>query len=190
MPNQNSEMNPLTHVFLKGEQIYLRALEEKDLEGNYFQWLNDEEVCKFNSHALFPNTMTKMRDYFESTQQGSSQVVLAIVSIDGDKHLGNISLQGINWVDRTAEFAILLGERAFWGKGISSEAALLICDYGFKRLNLNRIYCGTSEENVGMQKLAVKLKMQKEGVRRKAIYKFGEYKDMWEYGVLRDEFYS
>lgn len=180
----------MQHIFLKGNTVYLRALEEADLSGNYFQWLNDEEVSKYNSHATFPNTEKKMRLYFDSLQQTTSQVVLAIVTIEGDKHIGNISLQSINWIDRTAEFAILLGDRDYWGKGVSTEAALLLCDYGFTRLNLNRIHCGTSAENTGMQKLAGKMKMKQEGVRRQAMFKFGKYHDVWEYGVLKEEFYA
>lgn len=183
-------MNQEPHIFLKGRQVYLRALEEKDLTGSYFQWLNDEEVCKHNSHATFPNTEKKMRSFFDSLQQNSNQVVLAMVTLEDNRHIGNISLQNIHWINRSAEFAILLGDKDYWGKGVSTEAGLLLCDYGFKRLNLNRIYCGTSGQNTGMQKLAEKLKMVKEGVRRKAMFKFGEYHDVWEYGVLKEEFYA
>ncbi|MCI5059226.1 MAG: GNAT family N-acetyltransferase [Flavobacteriales bacterium] len=178
----------MRHVFLEGEQIYLRALEERDLSGNYFQWLNDDEVCEFNSHATFPNTEVKMRDYFNSVSNTQNAIVLAIVDKKTDQHIGNISLQRIDWVSRSAEFAILLGEKDFWNKGVSSEAGFLLCSYGFERLNLNRIYCGTSEKNVGMQKLALKLNMVKEGERRAAMFKNGEYCNVYEYGVLKNEF--
>jgi RimJ/RimL family protein N-acetyltransferase len=39
-----------------------------------------------------------------------------------------------------------------------------------------------------MKKLALKLNMKREGVRRKALYLSGKYIDVYEYGVLRDEF--
>jgi len=39
-----------------------------------------------------------------------------------------------------------------------------------------------------MKKLAIKLKMREEGLRREAIYKNGRYLDIVEYGVLRHEF--
>ena len=116
--------------------------------------------------------------------------MLAIIATDNDKHIGNISLQAIDWVSKTAEFAIILGDKEYWGKGYSTEAALMICEHGFSKLNLNRIYCGTSEQNIGMQKLAGKMKMQEEGCRRKALYKNGEYLDILEYGVLKEEYYS
>jgi RimJ/RimL family protein N-acetyltransferase len=182
----------MTHiVFLEGASVYLRPLAEEDLTKEYQSWLNDAEICQYNSHAIFPYSFEDLKRFFErSKQPGSTDVVLAIVSKGNNKHIGNISLQNIDWVSREAEFAILLGDKSYWNKGIASEAALLICDYGFKRLNLNRIQCGTSSENTPMQKLAKKMKMLQEGVRRQAMYKMGKHVDIIEYGVLKDEFYK
>jgi len=176
--------------FLRGERVHLRALMEQDLNETYLQWLNDEEVCRFNSHAVFPNTEQKMKSYFADLQNGQKEVVLAIIDSKEGKHIGNVSLQNINWVSRNAEFAILLGDKEYWGKGIGEEAAMLIVKYGFERLNLHRIYCGTLQGNEGMKKLAKKLHMTEEGNRRQAIFKNGKYLDIIEYGVLKDEFFA
>jgi [ribosomal protein S5]-alanine N-acetyltransferase len=176
------------HIFLESSRIYLRALEERDLDGPWFQWLNDPEVCRYNSHATFPNTATEMRDFFESTRRSRDAVVLAMVWKETDEHIGNLSLQRINWIDRTADLAILLGDRRFWKTGVSTEACRLLVEYGFIRLGLERIQCGTTDDNVGMQKLALRVGMSQEGVRRQAVYKNGKRRDLFEYGILRDEF--
>jgi [ribosomal protein S5]-alanine N-acetyltransferase len=176
-------------VFLKGERIHLRALMEKDLTSSYLQWLNDEEVCRNNSHAVFPNTEQRMKTYYNSIQN-QLNVVLAIIHSDTDRHIGNVSLLNINWISRNAEFAILMGEKDFWGKGYGKEAARLIVQYGFERLNLHRIYCGTLNGNSGMIKLAASMGMKEEGRRREAIFKNGKYVDILEYGILYHEFFS
>jgi [ribosomal protein S5]-alanine N-acetyltransferase len=175
-------------IFLNGERVLLRPLTKNDLTPVYLQWLNDEEVTRFNSHATFPNTQEKMEAYYNSLQDNSRNVVLAIIEKAGNKHIGNVSLQQINWISKNAEFAILLGDKEFWGKGVGEEAAMLIVDYGFERLNLHRIYCGTIQGNDGMKKLAKKLFMTEEGLRRQAIFKNGKYLDIIEFGVLREEF--
>jgi RimJ/RimL family protein N-acetyltransferase len=177
-------------IFLKGERIHLRALEERDLTDYYLQWLNDEEVCRYNSHAVFPNSESKMSSFFASLQNQEKNIVLAIIHTPTGKHIGNVSLQNINWISRNAEFAILLGDKEFWGNGFGEEAAKLIVAYGFERLNLHRIYCGTLAGNQGMIKLAQKLKMTEEGRRKEAIFKLGKYIDIVEYGVLHKEFTS
>ena len=39
-----------------------------------------------------------------------------------------------------------------------------------------------------MKRLAISLGMEKEGVRREAVYKDGKYLDIIEYGVLRRDY--
>lgn len=178
----------MKNPFLSGKSIYLRPLEEKDIEGNYVKWLNDPEVCRYNSHHVFPYTYEGARDYIKTVSKSPSAVVLAIVLKENDIHIGNISLQDINYINRSAEFAIIIGEKKYWGMGYSKEAARLIVAHGFQELNLHRVYCGTSAKNIPMQKLAVFLGMKEEGLRREAMFKHKRFVDIMEYGLLSREF--
>ncbi len=176
--------------FLEGERVFLRALVQDDIEGDYLNWLNDAEVNKFNSHHYFPYSKSEACKYIEDVTSSSSDLVLAIVEKKSSKHIGNISLQQIDFINRSAEFAILIGEKKSWGKGYSKEAGKLIVNHGFMELNLNRIFCGTSRENIGMRKLAGVLKMREEGVRKDAIFKGGKYIDIIEFGLLKKHFFT
>lgn len=179
----------MNNIFLKGKTIYFRPLEQKDLTMEYVSWMNDSEVCQFNSHSTFPYTIEKSEAYYQHLQQSANTIIaLAIIDISSNKHIGNISLQGINWINNSAEFAIILGDKSFWGRGVASEAFFLMFDYGFTRLNLHRIYYGTSSKNLAVHKLAVKMKMTQEGIRKEAMFKNGEYVDIIEYGVLKNDF--
>jgi RimJ/RimL family protein N-acetyltransferase len=178
----------MKNPFLVGERLYLRPLELVDLNGNYVNWLNDEEVCKGNSHHIFPYNVDLAKMYVENTNKSTDKIVLAMVLKETDIHIGNIALQNVNFLHQNAEFAILLGEKEYWGKGYSKEAAYLIVKFGFETLNLQRIHCGTFSENISMIKLAGYLGMVKEGVRRKAFYKNGKFIDVEEFGVLKQEF--
>lgn len=171
-------------IFLKGERIELRCLTEEDIEGNYRYWLNDPEVVRFNSHGRFPQTAESLHAFVKAAVASKTALVLAVVNSSTAGHIGNISLQGISWIDRSAEIAFLLGEKIFQGKGVMLEAGQLLIKHGFESLNLHRICCGTSVENIGMQKLAIKLGMMQEGIRREALYNNGRYHDIIEYGIL------
>jgi ribosomal-protein-alanine N-acetyltransferase len=171
-------------IFLAGTHVYLRALTEQDVKGSYSAWLNDPEVTRYNSHGRFPMTVDKLLNYVTVSKSSDRDLVLAVVDKSNSVHIGNISLQNINWIDRNAEIAFLLGDKSYWGKGVMLDAGILLISHGFKLLNLHRIYCGTSAENLGMQKLAVKLGMEKEGLRKQAIFKNGKYIDIIEYGLL------
>lgn len=176
------------NAFLTGENIYLRPLQESDAESDYPGWLNDAEVCAGNSHHVFPNTRKATLEYIDSVSGSKTCIVLAIVEKNTNVHVGNVSLQNINLISRSAEFAILLGNRSVWGKGYGAEALRLLIQHGFSELNLYRIYCGTFENNYGMQKLAGKLGMTQVGRLRKAVYKNGKYMDVFLYDLLQSEF--
>src|ERR1043165_753827 len=103
-------------LFLSGEKIYLRALSQSDIEGNYRYWLNEPEIVRYNSHGRFPQTPEKLLSYVKSALASNNDLVLAVVEKENNRHIGNISLQNISWVDRNAEIAFLLGEKAFQGK--------------------------------------------------------------------------
>lgn len=177
-------MTMIKDLFLIGDSIILRILKEEDIEGNYAKWLNDPEITLYNSHGRFPMTIENLRDFVKSSYASKNSLVLAVCDKQSGIHIGNISLQSISWVDRSAEIAFLLGEKDYWGKGVMFEAAELIIKHAFEALNLHRIHCGTSSENIGMQKLAEKLGMSLEGVRKEALFKNGNYYDILEYGLL------
>jgi len=177
------------NIFLTGDSIILRPLQLKDIEGNYRLWLNDPQIILHNSHGRFPQTPETLLSYVNAAQVSGKEITLAVIDKNTGDHIGNISLQNINWIDRNAEIAFLLGESKFQGKGVMFEAGKLLIDHGFKTLNLHRIYCGTSSANTPMQRLAEKLEMIKEGIRKEAIYKNGKYFDIIEYGLINKSSY-
>jgi [ribosomal protein S5]-alanine N-acetyltransferase len=176
------------NVFIKGDTIILRPLQEEDIIGNYNHWLNNPETTMYNSHGRFPFNNNSLLDYIKSHKLSTTSIVLAIVDINSQNHIGNVSLQSINWIDRSAEIAFLLGESNFRGKGVMYEVGKLMINHAFKMLNLHRVYCGTSSNNIAMQKLAIKLGMCQEGVRKEAIFNQGTFFDILEYGLLSKDF--
>lgn len=180
----------MRNVFLEGSRIYLRPLEEEDLKGKYVSWLNDKNVNKYNSHHVFPYSLVEGLAYIRKSKKDRENLILAIVTKRGNVHIGNISLQNIDYINKNAEIAILIGEKKYRGKGYAKEAACMLTEHGFKSLGLSRIYCGTSSKNLSMRKLAESLNMTLEGKRRRAMFKDGAFVDIMEYGVLANEFKS
>lgn len=173
---------------IKSKGIFLRPLRLEDANGNYPNWFNDKEVCKYNSHGDSLYTKQMAIDYINMVTTNSAYKVFAIVDEKNNKHIGNISLQHIDCKNNNAEFAIIIGEKDYYNKGYSKKAGILLFTYGFKELNLHRIYCGTSINNIPMQKLALSLGMKNEGQRIESFFKNGEYIDIVEFGILKKEF--
>ena len=128
-------------------------------------------------------TMYDAIDYIKSLDD--STLALAICDNENDEHIGNISLQNIHPINRSADLAVIIGYKKYWGQGYGYEACKLIVEHAFKELNLRRISCGTFNTNYGMQAIANKLCMKREGMRKEAVYKNGQWLDVIEYGLLR-----
>ncbi|GAB3265675.1 GNAT family N-acetyltransferase [Chitinimonas naiadis] len=175
-------------AFLRGSRVHLRALADTDADGPYPAWLNDGEVCAGNSHHVFPYGREAALDFIRTSRSRQDSLTLAIVLTAEDRHVGNISLNQIHPRSRSAEFAILLGDRAVWGSGVGHEAGRLLLEHGFNALGLHRVYCGTFADNAGMRALAGKLGMREEGRRIEAAWKDGRFVDVIEFAVLRTEF--
>lgn len=176
------------HVHLEGDQVELRPITLEDVSDTYIGWLNDPDVTKFNSHGAALYTREKAIEYVAKVSASDEYRVFAIRARDTGAHIGNISLQRINQIDRSAEFAILVGDKTYWGKGVAKEASRLILRYGFEQLGLSRIYCGTSRANEPMQRLALALGFKEEGVRKDAMQKNGVLVDVIDYELLAADF--
>lgn len=173
---------------LEGKQIYLRPLELHDAQGSYPGWLNDPEVCRYNSHGDTLYTSEMAQAYINSVTGNPSYAVFAVCLIETDRHIGNIALQQISARNRSAELAILIGEPRVYGKGIGYEAGRLLLDYAFNALKLHRIHCGTHAENIAMQRLALALGMHEEGRQRDAVFKNGKFADIVLYAIVHDDY--
>jgi len=180
----------MINPFLTGEKIYLSPLSESDLSDKYIAWLNDVEVCRDNAHATFPNNETKVKAYIEEVQKSQQNFVFAIRLKSNDEHVGNVALQSVNWINKSGELAILIGEKSAWGKGVGYECYKLLLEYGFKTLNLNRIFSGQTTRNKAMIKICEKSGMKREGLLREFLFKNGEYLDLEIYSILKKEYYE
>lgn len=173
-------------IYKLNTDYFVRTLHGSDLDGAYPSWFEDQDVSRYNSHGKFFKTKNSFKEYFNELNN-EDRVVWAICHTD-DGHIGNVSLQNISFINRTAEFAILLGDKRHWGKGVGFLAGRKLLEHGFNKLNLEKIYCGTASTNTGMKKLAEAMGMVIEGTRRQHFYLEGSRVDMLEYGILKIEF--
>jgi RimJ/RimL family protein N-acetyltransferase len=170
--------------FIKGNKIYLRELRKSDLSGPWYSWLNDSEVTVFQNKGIFPNSIEKQAQYFESLINNNNDIVLAIVEEDSNKHIGCVGLHKIDWVHRSAELGIVIGDREVWGKKYGKQAWSLITNYGFNVLNLHRIFAIIIEGNIASQKSAEAAGFIQEGNLRDYLFKDGKYLNAFYYSKL------
>lgn len=173
-------------IYALADGYFVRSLREDDLAGPYSSWFEDQDVCKYNSHGKFPKTAAWFKAYYETLDR-EDHVIWAICHRT-DGHIGNASLEFLSLINRSAEFAILIGDRRHHRRSVGLHVGRAMLRHAFLKLNLERTYCSTAATNEGMCRLALRLGMVEEGRRRRHLFLEGEWVDQVEFGILKDEF--
>jgi RimJ/RimL family protein N-acetyltransferase len=172
--------------FLIGDRIYLRPLDtEADLD-RCLRWINDPEVsATLGRHH--PIGRVAERDWLEEQYKSDTQINLAIVVKDADRHIGNCGFNTIDYVNRNAVFGILIGEKEAWGHGYGPEAARLLLKYGFEELGLHRIGLEVYAHNARAIRAYEKAGFVREGVLRESYFRSDSFHDTILMSVLESE---
>jgi [ribosomal protein S5]-alanine N-acetyltransferase len=102
------------------------------------------------------------------------------------EYVGNIGLENRDDIYRfSAEIGYFLGE-PYWNKGIMPRAVNLICEYGFRELDLIRIDTGVFDFNIPSQRVLEKCGFEKEAVFKSSVFKNGRICDEVRYAKIRE----
>ena len=185
----NEKNNIRYDVFIKGELVDLVVLTEKIVENtNWYNWFNDEENTKNMQKHYFPNTKQMQLEYFKNEIENSqTKLQLGIVQKNKNLFCGIISLNDINYFNRCCEISAIIGEKSSRTFQYFPEAVKLTCKHAFETLNMNRIYSGTISKEID-ELMCRTLGFVHEGISRKAVYKNGEYHDIYHHAMTIQDY--
>ncbi|MCK4257780.1 MAG: GNAT family N-acetyltransferase [Halanaerobiales bacterium] len=170
---------------LKGENIFLRLLEREDLPYRV-EWMNDDEISS-GITIDGPVSLAKTQAWFQRVVTDDMKRHFVIVDNKTKEPIGMLGIVGIDFRNLKAELYIAIGNKAYWGRNLGSEALQLSLEYSFGELNLNRIYLYTDIGNVRAQHLYEKNGLFKEGILRQHKYHKGKLKDYVVFSILKTE---
>lgn len=170
---------------VRGEQVALTPLTAGD-GPIMFSWINDRSEVLWNA-PYRPVNEAQHADWFEAIQRRKDTVIFGIRLLDSQRLIGTCQLHSINDIHRSAELQIRLGESEERGHGYGTEAVHLLLDFGFKDLNLHRVYVNVLGRNERALRLYEKVGFVREGTLREAAHIDGRYVDVVLLGILRDE---
>lgn len=149
---------------------------------------------KFRMAVIANNTKiaANLRDAFPSpyTTEDAQKFISAClrqepyevfaIECEGE-YVGNIGLHRQDDVYRkTAELGYFIGE-PYWNKGITTRAVKLICAYGFRELDVVKIFSGVFSFNTASQRVLEKCGFTLEAILKSAVIKNGEICDEYRY---------
>ena len=125
--------------------------------------------------------------WFDAYMRSRQTCVRCAIVGEEDGILGLVTLAGIDHLRQSATLHIMIGSSRDRGKGMGTFAVLSMLRHAFYDLNLRRVELSVLATNAAAIGLYQKCGFTREGTRRQACYKQGEFVDMYEYGILRGE---
>jgi ribosomal-protein-alanine N-acetyltransferase len=77
--------------------------------------------------------------------------------------------------------------RQYWRQGIMTEAARVMLQFGFERMNLYRIEADVTVGNDASAALLEKLNFKREGLWRHRVFARQQFWDLRQFGLLKDD---
>lgn len=163
---------------LFGKRIYLRPIEKKDLE-ILNKWKNDERTFKFLGGGFNPISIDQQSYWMESMIDltGSNRRYL-ICELETNEPLGIAGLYDINWIHRSSEVGLYIGNEEQRGKGYASESFEIVEKLASNYLNLRKFRLNVVKNNEDALKLWTNLNFIEVGKLNEERYIDGEYYDV------------
>ncbi|MDC8000363.1 GNAT family protein [Aequorivita todarodis] len=170
---------------LKGEHIFLRALELSDLDFLY-NLENDESLWEV-SNTTTPYSKYILQQYLENSHRDIyeiKQLRLVICKNEDEKQVGFIDLYDFDPKHNRVGVGIVIFSEADKRKGYASEALKLTCNYAFRHLNVHQVFAGITEENKESIKLFEKAGFERSGIKKDWIFSEGKFKSEYFYQLI------
>ena len=164
---------------LEGTRCVVRPWADGDVD-SLVEHANNINVAK-NLRDRFPHPYTKQnaRDFLKFAAGREDQSNLAIEV--QDVAVGAIGYVPGNDVERfSAEIGYWLGE-SLWGRGIVTEALMLVTNHAFTHLNLLRLFALPFADNLASARVLEKAGYVLEGRLRASSVKYGQARDQLLY---------
>jgi len=146
---------------------------------------NDEEVEPFLG-GRHPRDAASVRDEVERSQREPQKIGRMIIEIDGER-AGTVGFDELSEANRIAHLGGLAVHPDFRGRRVADEAArrfqrYLIFELGFHRLEL--ACYGFNERAIAHSE---RVGYVREGVKRRAYLRHGEWQDAVLFALLRED---
>lgn len=154
---------------------YLYPLAKDPKVTQYLTWdaTTKEDMAKF--YVLETENFKKGESYS-----------FCIHILSNDIPVGGGSIMRISNIHRSAEIGYWLGKQ-FWGKGYGAELVKSLLTFGFKNLDLHRIYGSVRTENIASVHILEKTGFRREGHSKQSFWKHGIFHDLYQYAILECE---
>ena len=174
---------------LETDRLILRRYVKEDAMAMYKNWASDKEVTKYltwPTHSSQDISQKVIEDWVNQYSGESYYHWAIVLKENGDEPIGDIAVVHIKEDISMAHIGYCIG-RAYWHKGITSEALKAVMDFLFDVVDVNRIEARHDSKNPNSGKVMKKCGMKYEGTLRSADRNNQGICDACYYALLKSE---
>ncbi len=174
---------------LQTERLILREIISSDTEA-IFRIRGDYEVTRYNTGLPYTDQeqagdlIKAMTAAFDDQSEIRWGITL---KAEGDAVIGMVGFNYWNRRDSRASVGYDLA-RAYWKRGIMTEALRAVVEFGFDQMDLNRIEADADARNAASARVLAKLGFKREGVQRDQFFDVGGFQDLVLFSLLHREY--
>jgi [ribosomal protein S5]-alanine N-acetyltransferase len=178
-------MSPIPE--LATERLTLGALHDEDA-AELERLAGAREIADTTISIPHPYTRADAERFITHQREAGArgdEVIFAIRQTGGSL-VGCVSLREIDREHLQAELGYWIGV-PYWGQGFATEASRAVVRFGLETLGLNRLCAHHMARNPASGRVLERIGMQREGVLRRRVRKWGRFEDVVIYALLREE---
>ncbi len=163
-------MNHCGTRILETERLILRRFRPGDAQAMYRNWAGDPEVTKYLAWPAHRNagvSRAVLESWVSSYEKDDYYQWAIVLRENGDEPIGSIAAVRIPEEISAAEIGYCIG-RAWWHRGIMTEALSAVIGFFFEQVGANRIECRHDPRNPNSGKVMIRCGMKYEGTLRQA----------------------
>ncbi len=168
-------------------RVTLHELTERDLEA-VAAWATDPLVTTFLTwdSGGWEAARRWIRTARSEAERMPRQIWELAARDAGDNVIGSGRLTIRDPINRSADIGYVV-RRDHWGQGYGTAIAEELVMFGFRRLQLHRLWATCIAENVASARVLEKAGMRMEGRLRDHVLLRGRWRDSLLYAIVRDE---
>jgi RimJ/RimL family protein N-acetyltransferase len=173
---------------IKGNLVGLRAVEKEDL-ALLRDWRNNPDFRQ-NFREVRELSMYNQEKWIHIVNNNPNDFMFVIVDLKTNEAIGACGLLYTNWIIRSADFSFYIGKDDLYidKKGYAFDAARILIDYGFKNLNLNKIWMELYEfDTKKIEFFTEEFNFQQDGLLRDNCFANGRYWNSYIISLLKKD---
>lgn len=165
-------------------RLFLRHLDVSDATITYAGWLNDPEINRYleTRHAL--QTPESCAAFISQCNEDPGTELFGVFLKETGEHIGNAKIGFLNVHYQRAQMSLFIGEKRYWGQGLSSELVRALTAHGFEKMGLHRLEAGCYEDNFASLRVFLKAGYVVEGFMRDHVMLDGRRQGCFWLGAL------